>query len=493
MKLGSLLGLATMLSFSAGAASADSGCEHTIEYLIICEAQYWEQAYAHSCAIRSNPAHGSLNTSIYTLDDIENMYGMADSTRTRQAISDLWDWSECLKYVLLIGSRVPTYKFVPRKAVVKRWNRTVCYDDPYGDVDDDGELEVAIGRVNCSSSVELTNWSNKVQEMLAADPDDPVQRKALVLAEDGMINDEDGAYVREWADRIVGSSLPSYLTEKTAIFATDVDPYLDPQNLQEYVLPIFNQGYGLVIGVGTYSSAFDFVDFFSTQYANLSEGMLTNAGKYPIVLGFCCETARWDTSATFRSVMDLMNLADSAGTTLWIGPTACTVQSQTRIFLDQILERVFWTEGYRTWGEVFKSAKNRLQCMLPIEHEIWWEYGLFGEPSLPIRCGCGMPAAIGDSATQLVPPTLLVAGNPVRLGPARIVLTSPEQVSLKVGVYDVTGRMVAHLLDGSVRPGRTIIEWDGLGISGRRVSPGIYIVRIHGPGGGKSAKIAILH
>ncbi len=49
-----------------------------------------------------------------------------------------------------------------------------------------------------------------------------------------------------------------------------------------------------------------------------------------------------------------------------------------------------------------------------------------------------------------------------------------------VAVYDLGGHRVKTLADGALSPGRYSITWDGLDEHGRRVSPGLYFIRLHG-------------
>ena len=484
-----MVGLFLSLS---GLVWADSDCYREVEYMIICEDQYESVCETHAYRLLHNPAHDPLFAEVFTLSEIEQSHGSTDSTAIRAAIR-FWANSGCLKYVLLVGSGVPSYRFVPKKPALRNWEEWIAYDDPYGDLDDDGQLEVAVARVCPSSPTEFQRWSDKVRHLMAIEPEDPFHRKVLVLTEDGMINDEDGTYVRAWAEQMAQKRLPWYLTEKTVVYATDIDPYLDPQNLQDYILPIFNQGYGLVIGIGTYSSAYDFVDFFSTEYAGLTAQMLTNKGRYPVVLGFCCQVAQWaDSNPEYASVMDVMNFADSSGTVLWIGPTAVTMQAQSKMLLDAVLDSVFRTDRYVTWGQAFVAAKNRWIRSLSLEREIWWEYGMFGEPSLPLRCGPGTPASVSNP-TLIAKEHLLVLNNPARDRLVRIDFNVDVAGQCETRVYDVRGRLVRELFNRVAKePGRVVLEWDCNDYGGKKVSPGIYFIRVTTSKGARTAKVVVV-
>lgn len=49
---------------------------------------------------------------------------------------------------------------------------------------------------------------------------------------------------------------------------------------------------------------------------------------------------------------------------------------------------------------------------------------------------------------------------------------------VEVSVFDVSGRKVALLHDAPAEPGRTVVTWDGLDSSGRRVASGVYFLRL---------------
>jgi hypothetical protein len=56
-------------------------------------------------------------------------------------------------------------------------------------------------------------------------------------------------------------------------------------------------------------------------------------------------------------------------------------------------------------------------------------------------------------------------------------LASPSRVTLKV--YDLAGRRVRSLVDGSLAAGRYTFRWDGRDGEGREASQGIYFLRLH--------------
>jgi hypothetical protein len=56
-------------------------------------------------------------------------------------------------------------------------------------------------------------------------------------------------------------------------------------------------------------------------------------------------------------------------------------------------------------------------------------------------------------------------------------------------VYDIAGRLVRSLVDGSGAPGRHMATWDGRNDIGARAAPGIYLVTFRAPGTSKSVKL----
>jgi uncharacterized sulfatase len=72
--------------------------------------------------------------------------------------------------------------------------------------------------------------------------------------------------------------------------------------------------------------------------------------------------------------------------------------------------------------------------------------------------------------------------NPFRKR-ATIPYVVAENGTVTLAVYDVTGRRVRTLVQGSRTPGRHTATWDGIGMSGKPVAGGVYVCRLTTPGG----------
>jgi hypothetical protein len=72
-------------------------------------------------------------------------------------------------------------------------------------------------------------------------------------------------------------------------------------------------------------------------------------------------------------------------------------------------------------------------------------------------------------------------------------LAVPEgKGAASVFVYDLQGRRIAALADGELAPGVHALGWDGRDTQGRRVSAGVYFVRLETETAQATRKIALL-
>ena len=70
--------------------------------------------------------------------------------------------------------------------------------------------------------------------------------------------------------------------------------------------------------------------------------------------------------------------------------------------------------------------------------------------------------------------------------------TRSESSACRLRVYDVSGRLVATLLDGPRGPGTHRVEWNGRTDSGREVATGIYLCRLETERGHSERKMLLL-
>jgi flagellar hook assembly protein FlgD len=66
--------------------------------------------------------------------------------------------------------------------------------------------------------------------------------------------------------------------------------------------------------------------------------------------------------------------------------------------------------------------------------------------------------------------------------------------SVRIDVFDVSGRRVATLFDAPMTRGTHVVAWDGRDVGGRRVAPGTYFTRLVVNGERVGAKkVTVLH
>lgn len=103
----------------------------------------------------------------------------------------------------------------------------------------------------------------------------------------------------------------------------------------------------------------------------------------------------------------------------------------------------------------------------------------------PQESGYGLMLA-GQSAevkeqTSLLQPTLCLAMSSPMCGSATIKYSLPYASNVRIAIFDVTGRLVANLLDGEQNTGEHEMVWDGFDYAGNQVATGVYFIRLSTP------------
>lgn len=68
----------------------------------------------------------------------------------------------------------------------------------------------------------------------------------------------------------------------------------------------------------------------------------------------------------------------------------------------------------------------------------------------------------------------------------------PARMRVRLAVYDIAGRRRSVVLDRELAGGTTSVTWDGRDLGGRRVSPGMYFIRLTYAHGAQASKVVML-
>jgi len=97
-----------------------------------------------------------------------------------------------------------------------------------------------------------------------------------------------------------------------------------------------------------------------------------------------------------------------------------------------------------------------------------------------------VPSSVPVDPVASAPPVQLGSPRPNPANPARGAVTIDLRLRsagpARVRVYDVTGRLVARLWDGTAPAGLLPVLWDGLDLAGRKAGSGVYWVRADAAG-----------
>jgi hypothetical protein len=98
-----------------------------------------------------------------------------------------------------------------------------------------------------------------------------------------------------------------------------------------------------------------------------------------------------------------------------------------------------------------------------------------------------------EPAETGIPPGIVLRisdGNPV-YGGSRITFGLPFPGHVRLAVYDVAGRCLADLMEGSLEEGYHSIRWSAKTANGSPLSPGLYFLRLDTQRGGKTTKAVV--
>ena len=110
--------------------------------------------------------------------------------------------------------------------------------------------------------------------------------------------------------------------------------------------------------------------------------------------------------------------------------------------------------------------------------------------------GCGGTTDVHPEMTS-APTGMLVARaypNPVSTR-VRIDYSIPDDAAgqtVRLGIYDAAGRLVAPLVEGASAAGSYSVQWDGIDVSSRAVAAGVYFYRLEVNGRNVTRKLILI-
>jgi hypothetical protein len=125
---------------------------------------------------------------------------------------------------------------------------------------------------------------------------------------------------------------------------------------------------------------------------------------------------------------------------------------------------------------------------------------VYVDVSVPVWGGASPVVSVFPTEPASVPPGSVTFAldtprpNPFRLdrGEANIRFAIRNAGRVKLGVYDLAGRLVAMLVDANTTAGTHWAVWNGVDRSGERVKAGVYALRLESPDGSKRRKISVV-
>jgi len=103
----------------------------------------------------------------------------------------------------------------------------------------------------------------------------------------------------------------------------------------------------------------------------------------------------------------------------------------------------------------------------------------------------GFGSSLARGSASRLGTARLLGENPTR-GSAAISLRLSRPGSVRVQLYDVSGRLVRTLDQGNVPAGERVVSWDGKDDRGERVGSGVYFFHAETPDGVENRRVAVL-
>ncbi len=373
-------------------------------------------------------------------------------------------------------------------------------DVPYGDFDDDGLPDMAIGRLPASSAADIiaytdklakylsgvtgggNSWTNAYQITYAQDngavSGDVVEADADAVAAEfpGSVNlarrDDTNATLWEYAHR-------ESLATAAANAGPDIITWLS-SGAQRYIHGNYwriDRGWSMSKLASITAPA----RFFVSLDLSCDMGNFDQTEEYAVY-----DSVAQTFSSPIRPIVERLLFDPQKGAIACIGPTRGTWQAGNAI-LGQAFLRILYGGG-KNLGTALYLAQRTSIVSNPRYANQFRSYMLLGDPVI----GGYNVTAVDESPGT--PRIILGPAAPNPFNPSTkfsVTLSRPAKVYLRV--FDTSGRLVRALANGKVFvEGQHEIRWDGTSESGTRLGSGVYFVRMEVEGQRRNEKVVLM-
>lgn len=132
---------------------------------------------------------------------------------------------------------------------------------------------------------------------------------------------------------------------------------------------------------------------------------------------------------------------------------------------------------------LYVSTKVDSSATYPLRDYVFQSYGYYYSPMQSPQSGIEeAPLQFGLRVEQLTPLSRIALIN----------YSVPYLTHVKIGVYDIVGRLVLEVVDDEVKPGKHSFDWKGCDNASRRVASGVYFVKMMTEDYEETTKIVVL-
>ena len=313
-----------------------------------------------------------LKVAVVNVEDLydEFNYGVPSPSAVKAFFATaLTGWTKAPRWGLLVGDATADPRdyldlhqanYVPAELVATAQLETAS-DDWFGDVNDDGVPEVAIGRLPVQAASEAAAL---VAKLVAYDAAGAATWKNQALLVAGT-NDSENNF--EAYTGAVLALLPSGMT------VTTVTQGSDPAAAATF-LAAFNQGQGLVNFTGHGSTQVWQGDLFTAAAAST----VTNGAATPFVVAMTCLNGYFQDPGLF-SLAEAV-LAAPGGGAVGVWTSSGLTESPPQAALNQAFLTAVYGGGGITVGEAVQAAKAAVT-----DRDVRTTWILFGDPSMKLR------------------------------------------------------------------------------------------------------------